>query len=146
MKLKTLILIICSLIILLFVCPTYRFSKYQMGNCDTLTVLTYKSVFIKKARTYFIAGNYKSLRLPSKDSFYISYSGLGSGFMVLCSCKDGRIVINYKDGYFKINEQRVENYSSEKIILEKIPHELFDNIKRDNNYLYLSEGTHDKWF
>lgn len=131
--------VICSSYILLIIWSSFELAKHQIADCGTLTVLTRRGPFIKgKARTYFIPGNYNSLRMP-KDCFYTIYSGFFNYWEILCSCRDRQIVITVnRDEYYEINEQYIKNYSSEKIILERVEHKEFQKLKESGEYLYLS--------
>jgi len=137
---KRIIIIIFFLIFLYCIygiCPNYKFSKHQIGNCGMLTVLTYNSIFNNKIRTYFIAGNYNSLRLP-KDCFYTEYGGgFSGGYQLLSSCRDGKIVLTHAFGYFEINGQHISNYMSDKIILEEISYSKFTELQKSGEYLLL---------
>ena len=131
-------IVFCSYI-LYCICPDYKFSKHQISDCGTLTVLTYSSISTKYPRTYFIPGNYNSLRVP-KEYFYTYCSWLFFGYWeVLCSCRDGQIVIiTGINESFEINEQLIKNYSLEKIVLERVEHKEFSKLKESGKYLYLN--------
>ena len=111
------------------ICPDFTFTKHQIGDCGTLTVVNYYSIFDPyKSRSYFIPGEYKSFRLP-KDCFYIYYHpGILNGYQVLCSCRDGKIVITNAFGVIKMNDQVIENYSSDRIILERVSGSKYDEL------------------